>query len=459
MRYGSVKWVLAIGVFDTSLEQTVVVPALPAVAERYSASPGTAIWIVTAYLLAAAVATPMAGRLGDQYGRRNLLQWSLAAFAVGSLACALADSIGVLIAGRAVQGLGAGAGPLAIALLRDHLPTAEVPRAVGLVVGAGGVGAVAGLLGGALLVDHVSLASVFWVLFGLAVLLWGAVRLMVPESETRSGVAVDWMGGGLLAASLVAVTLGIAQGNDWGWDSARVLALMAGFAVLLAAFAVRERMAAAPLLDPRLLAQRPIWSALCAGFAVAITFALTFALLPFYAALPESTGYGLGLTTTEIGLVLAPSAVGTLVGGPVGGHLIGIVGARVVVGSGVLCIAVTCAVFVAASESVALVAAGMVPFGFGVGLAIGAILDLIVLHADETDTGAALGVNSVVRSVGTAVGSQAAVAIVLAADELAPGLPSEDGFTAAFAMMLAAALLALLVVATVPRQLPRAGAG
>ena len=313
------EFVLALGVLDFSLEQAIVVPALPVIQSSYDTTPVAAVWVLTAFLLAAALAMPLAGRLGDRFGRRIVLEGSLVAFFVGSVVCALAGSIEMLIAGRLVQGLGAGVGPLAASLVREHVAPDRVPRTIGLIVGAGGAGGVIGLLGGALLVDHVSVAALFWLLAAIAAVLLVGVRWAVPDSAGRSAVPVDWLGAALLGGALVTVSLAIAQGNAWGWGSARVLGLDGCFVLLLAGFVLRERTATAPLLDPRGLAHRPIWSAQLAGFAVGIALAVAYALLPFIAALPESTGFGLGLDPTETGLILVPGALASLVGGPVGG--------------------------------------------------------------------------------------------------------------------------------------------
>ena len=161
--------VLAVGALDFGLEQAIVAPALPAIQRDYHASTSSVAWLLTGFLIAAAVITPLAGRLGDNFGRRRVLLASLGCFALGSLVCALGGSVQVLIIGRVAQGLGAGMAPLALALAREHIDPARVPTAVGMLVASASIGTVAGLLLAGLLVDHVGVAAIFWLLFAVAV--------------------------------------------------------------------------------------------------------------------------------------------------------------------------------------------------------------------------------------------------------------------------------------------------
>src|SRR5690242_6734414 len=137
--------VLAVGAIDFAFQQAIT-PALPAIQLRFDASPTAATWLVTGFLLASVVALSIAGPLGDRYGRRRVMLWSLAAFAIGSVVCAVAEDIGVLIAGRVIQGFGGGIAALALAIVRDQVPAAAVPHAVGFLIGATAIGAVLGVL-------------------------------------------------------------------------------------------------------------------------------------------------------------------------------------------------------------------------------------------------------------------------------------------------------------------------
>ena len=186
--------VLAFGALDFGLKQSIVVPALPVLATHYGASLASVGWLLTGFLLMGIVAVPLLGRLGDLFGKRLFLLVALAAFGIGSLICALADSIGFVIAGRVVQGLGMAVGPLTLAIAHDIVSPDQLPRAIGAVVGAASAGVTIGLLLSGLLVDHVSVTAIFWFLFLLAAALILATLALVPESPVQAGVRVDVVG-------------------------------------------------------------------------------------------------------------------------------------------------------------------------------------------------------------------------------------------------------------------------
>jgi MFS family permease len=464
--------VLAVGMLDLGLEQAIVAPALPAIERHYHASPKSGTWLLTGFLLAAAVAIPLAGRLGDLFGRRTMLLASLGLFALGALICALAGSIGLVIAGRVIQGMGAGVGPLALALTRDHLPAARLTTAVGVLVAAGSVGAVVGLLLAGVLVDHVSVPAIFWVLFAVAVILALLVSTVVHESRPDRTARLDVLGALLLGGALGAVAVAISQGNSWGWGSARTIFVLILALVLLGAFVIRERRAAAPLLDPAAMALRSVWSANVAIGGLGFSLLIALTLVPLIGAYPKLTGYGLGLSTTRIALVLVPTSLATLFGGLLGGRFVPRTGARLQALCGTLLATVTYVALALLTPSATALAVAMIPLGIGVGLALGAITDLVVLASPRDQSATTLGLNTVIRVVATALGAQVAIAVVTAAPSAFPAaqalanhsvtshlpprvlaalaIPDYSGFRSAFWMAAAASVVALLAVALTP---------
>jgi MFS family permease len=435
--------VLALGTFEFSLEQSIVVPALPAVAEHYDASLVATGWIVTGFLLSGIVAVPVLGRLGDLYGKRRLLLLALGAFAVGSLICAVADSIGVVIAGRIVQGIGAAVGPLSYGIAKDSVPPERLPRAIGVIVAGAMGGASVGYVLSGILVDRVSVTAVFWFLLAVGVVLGLAAIVLVPESRVRARARVDVWGAALLALGLAALLLAISKGIDWGWSSGRVLGLFAAAAALLGAFTVVERRAAQPLVDLGVVVRRPFANANLCAFAFGYAFFIVALALPFIGALPEGDGPGLGLSTTEIGLLLLPTGLASMAGGWAAGRWTNRIGARSLV-------AIGSALGIAAYAGLALIGLGALPLatasavlGLSWGFILTGIYAVVVGSASADKSGVTVAVNVLIRNTAGALGAQIAFVILAeAASEGGGGI--ESGFTSAFVMGAVGAGVALV---------------
>ena len=162
------------------------------------------------------------------HGKEHWLLISLAIFGVGSLVAALAGSLTVMIAGRAIQGAGGAIFPLAIGIIRDEFPRERVAPAIGTVSAMFGIGGGSGLVLAGLFVDHGSISWIFWLSVATTALAALATWLWVPESPVRVRARIDWVGGALLSLTLLALLLPISEGNSWGWTSARVLGALRG---------------------------------------------------------------------------------------------------------------------------------------------------------------------------------------------------------------------------------------
>ena len=200
-----------------ALAQTMVIPALPDLQRELHADPADATWLLTAFLLSSSVATPLFGRLGDMHGKERWLLISLAVFGVGSIVAALGSSLEVLILGRAIQGAGGAIFPLAIGIIRDEFPPEQVASGIGTISATFGIGGGAGLVLAGVLVDHFDISWIFWLSVLTTAMAAFAVWRWVPESPVRARGRIDWLGGALLSATLVALLLPISEGNVWGW--------------------------------------------------------------------------------------------------------------------------------------------------------------------------------------------------------------------------------------------------
>src|SRR3954463_832225 len=217
--------VLLLAGVSFALSQTLVIPALPQIGRELHASPSAASWLLTGFLLSASVSTPIVGKLGDLFGKDKVLGGVLLLFSAGSILCALGDSIGVVIAGRVIQGVAGGVFPLAFGIIRDSFPPARVATGLGLVSAIFGIGGGIGLPLSGVIVDNFDTSVVFWIsLIALPAAL-AAFRL-VPASPTARRMKIDWPGAALLSVALGAVLLAVTEANDWGWTSGRTIGLL-----------------------------------------------------------------------------------------------------------------------------------------------------------------------------------------------------------------------------------------
>jgi MFS family permease len=273
----------------------------------------------------------------------------------------------------------------------------------------------------------------------------------VPESPVRVQARIDWLGGVLLSGALATLLLGVSEGNAWGWGSARVLALLAGGALVLVAWALWERRVAQPLVDMHMMRLRGVWTTNLVGLLVGFGMFGAYLLLPQLVQMPTAAGFGFGATVTQAGLFLLPSAVVMLVAGPAAGVLGGRFGARVPLVAGVAIATLSFVMFaVAHSERWEIYVASALN-GVGIGLSFASMATLIVDAVPQGQTGVATGMNTIMRTIGGALGAQIAASVV-AAHVGAHGLPAESGYTEAFWLSAAVLALALLCALLIPRR-------
>ena len=441
--------ILSVSALSYAFAQTTVVPAIPDLMRGLHTDESGVTWTLTGYLIAAAVATPVVGRLGDIYGKRRMLVAALVAFAAGSVVAALSSQLWLVVAGRVIQGVGGGIFPLCFAIIRDEFPPARVPRGIGLMSALAGIGGGAGLILGGLLVDYASYSWIFWLGALMASVAAVATWLYVPESPVKTPSRVDVRGALVLAVGLTLPLLAVSNASKVGWGSPRTILVIAAGLVVLAFWVVLERRTAQPLADISALRNPPVLMTNIATLLVGFGMFGSFILIPTLAQAPVSTGYGFGADATRAGLLLLPGSLGMLAFGP----LSGVIGTRfgnkvpLTIGSAIT------------SLGLALLAVGhgsqleVLGFTFlmssGIGLAFAAMPNLIFEAVPPHQTGEATGFNALVRSVGSSVGSQVS-ATILAASAVA-GVATESGFTDAFAVSAVIAACAGVVALFIPR--------
>ncbi|MGW1254556.1 MFS transporter [Streptomyces sp. NPDC002513] len=446
--------VLAFGGIVVSLMQTLVIPIVPELPKLLNASSADSAWAVTATLLAAAVATPVMGRLGDMYGKRRMLLTGLTMLVVGSVTVALSDALTPVIVGRALQGLASGVIPLGISIMRDELPAERLGSATAMMSASLGVGGALGLPAAAVIAENSDWHMLFWTSAVLGVVAAVLVLALVPESAVRSGGRFDVPGALGMAAGLVCLLLAISKGADWGWASGATLGLFAAAVVILLVWGVFELRVAEPLVDLRTTARRQVLVTNLASVALGFGMFAMSLVIPQLLQLPAATGYGLGKSLLTAGLVMAPSGLVMMATAPVSAAVSRAKGPKVTLMTGALIVAAGYGVNVALMDQVWHFVLVSCVIGAGIGFTYGAMPALIMGAVPASETGAANSLNTLMRSIGTSTAS-AVAGVVLANMTTTLGpvtLPSENGFRTVLAVGAGAALLAFAVASFIPRR-------
>jgi MFS family permease len=441
--------VLGTAALGFALAQTMLIPALPDLVKSLHTDASGVTWTLTGYLLSAAVFTPLVGRLGDMFGKRRMLVLSLIAVGAGSVLSALSASLWLVVAGRAVAGIGGGIFPLCFGIIRDEFPRDRVARSVGLLSAIAGIGGGVGLILGGVLVDYTSYHWIFWLGAILAAAPAIGAQLLVPESPVRTPGRLDVRGALVLAVGLVLPLVAISQAHSHGWGSTRTLGMIAAGLVILTFWVFLERRTEAPLADIAALAKPPVLITNVATLLVGFGMFGSFILIPTLAQVPTSTGYGFGANATHAGLLLLPGSIAMLVLGPVSGIIGSRLGNKLPLALGGFLTAAGLALLALAHGSQLEVIGFSVLMSGGIGLAFAAMPNLIMEAVPPQQTGEATGFNALVRSVGSSLGSQVSATVL--AGSAVGGIAQNSGYTHAFALVAIVAACAGVVALLIPR--------
>ncbi|MFH8593353.1 MFS transporter [Streptomyces rimosus] len=455
---GAVVPVLAFAGIVVAVMQTMLVPVIKDLPVLLATAPSNATWVMTATLLTGAVATPIMGRLGDLYGKRRMLLASLAFMVVGSLICGFTVDMATMLIGRALQGFAMGAIPLGIGIMRDQLPRERLGSAMALMSSSIGVGGGLALPAASLVAQQADWHALFFGAAGLGVLAMLLSVVCVPESSVRATGRFDVLGAIGLTGGLVCLLLPITKGSDWGWGSPTTLGLFGGAVALLLLWGVYELRVTAPLVDLRTTARREVLLTNLTSIMVGVAFYAISLVLPQLLQLPKSTGYGLGQTMVVAGLCVAPLGLTMMLTAPVYARISARRGPKATLMLGMLVIAIGYGAGLGLMSAPWQTVIISVVVGAGIGLAYSSLPALIVGAVDPSETSAANGLNTLMRSIGTSV-SSAVIGMVLAhlsAPAGAVTVPTMAGFRVSFAIATGAVAIGLVLAAFLPSR-PKPG--
>ncbi len=443
--------VLALGGLAYAMLSSLVVPALPTMQHELHTTETGITWLLTGYLLAASVGTSILGRLGDMYGKERLLLWTLVILAFGTLLGALSSALIPIIVARFIQGAAGGIFPLAFGIVRDEFPREKVAGGIGLLSAILGVGGGVGIVLSGVILEHLNYHWLFWIPLALILIAAFATWRLVPESPVRVPGRVNWLAAALMTVGLSALLLAISETTTWGWGSTKTLMLIAVGTAFTLAWIMVEVRASEPLIDMAMMRVRGVWTTNAAAFLLGAGLYASFIVFPQFAQLPTSTGFGFGASVVVSGLYLLPATIGMTILGLKAGAISARFGSRAALLVGTLFAMASFALLALAHAHPyqLLVAAALL--GVGIGLAFAALGNLIVQAVPSHQTGVASGMNTVMRTLGGALGGQLSATFI--AENTAHGLPTVTGFTETFLMATGFLVLCFGAGLMVPRVL------
>lgn len=393
---------LMLGMLLAALDQTIVSTALPTIVGDLGGLNHLS-WVVTSYLLASTISTPLYGKLGDLRGRKPVFQFAIAIFLVGSMLSGIAQNMAELIGFRAIQGLGAGGLMVsAQAIIGDVAPPRERGKYQGMMGGIFALSSIAGPLLGGFLTDNASWRWIFYINVPLGAIALAVTATALPATRGRVSHSIDWTGAALLAAGTSAfILLTTWGGSQYAWLSAPIIALAVVGAVCIASFFLVEHRVAEPIIPPRLFRNSVFNVASAVGFVIGFAMFGAIVFLPLFLQLVD------GASATSSGLNLLPLMVGLLTASITSGQVISRVGRYKifpVLGTALAAVAMMLLSTIGPGTPRFVLSLYMVVLGAGLGMVMQVLVLAVQNAADRRDLGVATSSATFLRSIGSSFG-------------------------------------------------------
>lgn len=450
--------VLCFGGMTVSLTQTLVVPIQGQLPSLLGTSPSNAGWVVTITLLAGAVSMVISGRLGDLLGKQRVLVATSSLLVLGSVISAMSESLAPMLVGRTLQGFALGFIPVGIALVREVTPPEMANTAIAAMSATLGVGGAIGLPLSAFVAQTFDWHAIFWMGAALSLLLTVGVVLLVPHLNDHAGGSLDLVGVVGLTVGLVATLIGVSKANAWGWTSGRTLGSFLGGIAVLVVWGYYQLRRDEPLVNLRVTASRPVLLTNIAAIAIGFGMMAQSIVIPQLLQLPTATGFGLGQSLLAAGLWMAPGGLMMMAFSPVSGRLMTVIGPKqtLMVGAAVLGFGYLTAFFLMDAPWQLLIASSIAAAGVGIGY--GAMPALIMGNVAPREAGAAVGINALMRSIGTTSAAAIMVTVLTSSttDFGGASIPTEGAYQLCFLIGAIAAFVGVALTALVPHVHARA---
>ncbi|MBB3665497.1 MFS family permease [Prauserella sediminis] len=438
--------VLIVADIVSSIESSMMLVALPRLIEAFDANAADVSWVITAFLLVAAVSAAICGRLGDIYGRRRLLIILLLVSVIGSIVSIAGGTLASVVIGRAIQGVSGGILPLCFGLAREHLPAKRVPTAIALVAATAMLAAAIGGLMSGIIIDNLDWHYLF-VAAGVIAIVAAAACLALPKSTIVARVErIDYPGAVLFTAAIALILLGVTKSATWTWADGRTAGCIVGGILVLAAWIRWELRTDSPMINIRMFARRTLAMSMAAMMSVASgLLGGATVVLPMIYINPTGAPVGLGLSATTAGAIGAATTVIAFAAAPISGRISARVGSRwaLVVGTG---LGIAAAVGMAALNAtvVGFVLAAMVAL-LATSFVSTSLPNLVVEEVPAENTSEMTGVITVVRLTFTGVGT--AIVTLLLSLSVVPGtqFATTTAFNSVFAFIGACCVAGLVI--------------
>jgi EmrB/QacA subfamily drug resistance transporter len=451
IHYAATFAALSIAALAFSLLQSMIIPAIPDLEHVLHTSATGATWLLTAYLLSAAIATPILGRIGDMVGKEKMLVVVLVALSVGTLLSALSTSLPVMLAGRAIQGTGGAVFPLAFGIIRDEFPKDKVSTGVGIMSAILGIGAGGGIILAGPIIEHLSYHWLFWIPLIMTLAATASAFVFVPASPVRAPGRINWLGAAFMSAWLVTGLVAVSEGPTWGWANATVLLLFGVTIVVIGLWVWAEVRSDSPVVDMKMMRIPAVWSTNLAALLFGFGMFAMFITVPQFVQTPAAQGYGFGASITQSGLFLLPFAVAMLLVAPLTGRIAIAIGSKPILIAGSVFAAASYGLLVLADNHPwnIYVASGLL--GIGIALGYASMANLIIEAVPANQTGVATGMNTNIRNIGAALGSGIATSIIVSS-LLKSGFPTAHGYRVSFAVSGISLVIAALAATKIPNR-------
>jgi len=390
--------------------ETMVIPGIPVIQKDLSTTATVASWITSAFLIVGAAVSPLFGKLGDIYGKKRMLLIVLLFYIAGVGLAGFSPNIDMLLASRAIQGVGFAIVPLGLAIITDIFPKERVATAQGVISGTFAIGAAAGLVIGAYVVQDLSWHWAFHTAFILSIILFFLVYVMLKKDVAGEKSKVDFTGATILMAGVVLVLVYLTEAPTLGWLSYENIAFLIPGLILTVFFFFFENKRTSPLIHLSLLKIRNVLVANLVGICSSLAMFLVFFAVIYYAE--YTPPYGLGLSVIATGLTLAPATLVMLAVGPIIGRLVTRIGPKPVLALGASLSIVGLLLFIYYRATTTELTMDVAVALIGVVSLIIPIVNMITISVPKENTAVGLGMNTMLRNLGGAIGPVLATTIL-----------------------------------------------